>query len=181
MAEIAAASRIRSVELFARGARVTREVTVPELAGTVEIAVPGVTAFGGAVFDCDQTFAGRGRVSFIAPGERFAIGFGADDGLRVRREVHEERDTAALTGTQKRRHEVELFLSNLSGARRVLEVQERIPVSEIEDLEIRGDAPGWNIDADGFARRTVEVAPGEHLKLELAWELRAGSNVTLPY
>jgi uncharacterized protein (TIGR02231 family) len=129
----------------------------------------------------DHSFAGRGRTGFVAPGEPFVIGFGSDDGLRVRREVHEDRESIGITNTQKRRHEVELFLSNLSSAPRKLEVTERIPVSEIEDLEIKSDAPGWTVDADGFARRTVEVKPGEHLKLELAWELRAGSNVTLPY
>jgi hypothetical protein len=40
-----AQSRIRSVELFARGARVMREVTLPPLEGTLEVEVPGVTAF----------------------------------------------------------------------------------------------------------------------------------------
>ena len=96
------------------------------------------------------------------------------------RELDEERDTAALTGTQKRKRAVRLYLSNLSGEKRTVEVQERIPVSEIEGLEVICNDAAWKFDGDGIGRRTVELAAGAHEKLTLRYELRASSNVVLP-
>jgi hypothetical protein len=123
---------------------------------------------------------GRGQTNLVAAGEPLAVGLGTDDAVRVRRELDEERDTAALTGTQKRKREVRLYLSNLSGEKRTVEVQERIPVSEIEGLEVICNDAGWKIDGDGIGRRTVELAPGAHEKLTLRYELRASSNLVLP-
>jgi len=38
---------------------------------------------------------GRGRVRFVAKGEPFELGFGVDDGIRVRRQVADEREVDA--------------------------------------------------------------------------------------
>jgi uncharacterized protein (TIGR02231 family) len=130
-----------------------------------------------------DSLVGRARLDFVAAGEPFEVGLGVDDGLRVRRRVDEKRDAGAVLGTQKIQRTVALHLSNLGGAERRVEITERIPVSEIDDLEVRmGGSNGWRIDTkDGFCRQTVIVAAGQTLSLELSYELRAGARVVLPF
>jgi uncharacterized protein (TIGR02231 family) len=125
---------------------------------------------------------GRARLSFVGAGEPFELGFGPDDAIRARRTEDEERDTQAITGAQRIKRKVSLYLSNLSGdAKRVL-VTERIPVSEIEDLEIALlDAGPFTLDEkDGFLKATVEVEPHGMRTITFTYEVRASSKVVLP-
>jgi uncharacterized protein (TIGR02231 family) len=126
---------------------------------------------------------GRARLDFVAPGEPFEIGFGVDGAVRVRRTTHETRDTTVLTSSQKVRRQVNVFLSNLSRDRRTVQVTERVPVSEIETVEIvLVDREGWQFDAkDGFARRDVTLEPNGTSTVKLVYEIRASSRVVLPF
>ena len=94
----------------------------------------------------------------------------------------EERDTQALTGAQRVKRKVSLFLSNLSGSPRSVLVNERVPVSEIDEVEIQVlDAGSFKLDAkDGFMRTTVEVAARATKMMSFSYEVRAGSKVVLP-
>ncbi|KYF71259.1 hypothetical protein BE17_18580 [Sorangium cellulosum] len=103
--------------------------------------------------------------------------------MRVRRTVDEEQETAAITGSRKIRRRVKLSLSNLSRlAKRVL-VTERIPVSEVAEVEVAlGEAPGWTLDEkDGFLRGRVELPPRGVKTMAFTYELRAGASVVLPF
>lgn len=146
------------------------------LSGTPLLAGPVRVARG-------ASFVGRSKIGFLAPGEPFEIGFGPDDGVRARRHVEEQRDTTAIIGTQKIRRRVDVFLSNLSGAPRTLTLTERVPVSEIEDVEIAmlESSDFQSKDADGLLRAKVTLAPQETKRLGFAYEIRAGSNVVLPF
>src|SRR5207237_8502346 len=46
----------------------------------------------------------------IAAGEPFELGFGVDDGLRVRRHTEDKRDTTPVIGTQKLLRTVRLYI-----------------------------------------------------------------------
>lgn len=126
---------------------------------------------------------GQARIDFVAAGSPFELGFGADDAVRVRRTVDEKRDTVTLTGTQKLRRDVTIYLSNLSSEKRSVLVTERVPVSEIEAVEIvLLDREGWQFDArDGFAKREVALAGNATVALRLAYEVRASSKVVMPF
>ncbi|KYG07838.1 hypothetical protein BE21_27055 [Sorangium cellulosum] len=142
----------------------------PLLAGPVKVARGG-------------SLIGRARLDFVGAGEPFELGFGVDDAVRVRRTVDEEQDTSAITGSRKIRRRVKLSLSNLSSdVKRVL-VTERIPVSEVADVEIAlGEAPGWALDAeDGFLRGRVELPPKGLKTMSFSYELRAAASVVLPF
>ncbi|XXT20499.1 DUF4139 domain-containing protein [Sorangium sp. So ce429] len=142
----------------------------PLLAGPVRVARGG-------------SLVGRARLDFVGAGEPFELGFGVDDAVRVRRTVDEEQETAALTGSRKIRRRVKLSLSNLSSlAKRVL-VTERIPVSEVAEVEVAlGEAPGWTLDEkDGFLRGRVELPPRGVKTMAFTYELRAGASVVLPF
>lgn len=142
----------------------------PLLAGPVRVAREGA-------------LVGRARLDFTAPGEAVEISFGPDDGLRVRRTTREERDTQPITGRQKYKRIVKLYLSNMSGEERTVRVVERVPVSEIEELEIAlVEAGGFKAEGkDGLVVQQVPLAPRATKTLELAWEARAGSKVVLPF
>jgi uncharacterized protein (TIGR02231 family) len=130
---------------------------------------------------------GRARLDFVAPGEPFELGFGPDDALRVRRTLEVKRDTAAIIGTQKIERTVKLFLSNLSDAEKRVELTERIPVSEVEGVEIdlkeaKDFAPDKSAGpATGFLKASLSIAPRDTRTLSLKYEIRAKANVALPF
>lgn len=130
-----------------------------------------------------SSLVGRARVGFVGAGESFELGFGGDDGLRCKRSISEEREQAAITGTQTIKRHVTLYLSNLSGETREAELVERTPVSEIEGLEIKlTEVPGWQPDAkDGYLQRNVKLAANATETLSYRYEIKAGKNVQLPF
>jgi len=137
---------------------------------------------GPIVLSRGSELCGRGRVNFIGRGEPFELGFGPDDGLRVRRQVSEEREQAALTGTQRIARTVKLFVSNLGGSTRKLLVSERVPVSEIREVEIsveRTSGMRWD-GKDGFAHFDLELPGRATRELLLSYHIEAPSRVQLP-
>ena len=116
-------------------------------------------------------FVGFTRTLYVAPGERLELGFGPDDDLRVRRVVDEESEVDSVDQWTKRTFTTTVYLSNLAGAGKLVEVVERVPVSEIEHVRVTvvadktSGAPA--IDADGFVRWNVELAPYGRMKLFL--------------
>jgi uncharacterized protein (TIGR02231 family) len=127
---------------------------------------------------------GRSKTDFVGRGEAFELGFGPDDSVRARRKQTEKRDRTMLIGTQKIDRVVRLYLSNLSGETKEVTVLERIPVSEIEEVEIALTEGGadWNHNArDGFLRRKVLLGARETKEIGYSYEIRAKSNVELPF
>ena len=159
--EIARVAHLRATATLTRGG--------PLLAGPVRIAR-------------GQSLIGRARLDFVGKGEPFEVGLGTDDGVRVRRTQTDQRETTPVTGTQKIKRAVKVFLSNLSSEARRVVVVERLPVSEIDDVEITLTTAGGfrNEGKDGFLLREVELGPNATQTLELAYELRASSKVVLP-
>lgn len=142
----------------------------PLLAGPVRVARKG-------------SLVGRARVLFVGQGDSFELGFGTDDGVRVRRLVEENRDTVPVIGTQKVHRKLKLSVSNLSGENKSFTIIERIPVSEIADVEILAQSKeGWTLDGkDGSLKREVTLGPRALKELEYDYELRAAAKVDLPF
>jgi uncharacterized protein (TIGR02231 family) len=159
MAERAEAAHVRATATW-RG-------DAPLLAGPVHLGREG-------------SLVGRSRVGFVGQGEPFELGFGADDGLRARRRVDEERDTSML-GTQKISREVHVYLSNLAATPRKILVVERVPKSEIADVKVEITAAGGATvdDKDGFLRWHIELPANQTKKLSFAYRIEAASKVSL--
>ena len=128
-----------------------------------------------------SALVGRGRLGYVASGEPFTLGFGLDDNLRLRRTVETRREQSAISGTQRIEHTVRLYLSNLSDAERGVTIQERIPVSEIADVQVALlEAEGFkHRPDDGFLTAEIVVGPRETRELRLKHEIRAKPNVRL--
>ena len=130
-----------------------------------------------------DSLIGRTKLDFVGPQEEFELGFGPDDAVRVRRRVRDFHDSSAITGTKRIEFTVDLFLSNLSEERRELEISERIPVSEVEGLDISlHRAEGFELDEkDGILSAKVELEANQTLRKTLVYEVRAPSRMVLPF
>jgi len=125
---------------------------------------------------------GRTQILYIAPGERFELGWGPDLALRVSRDRRELAEKSKLLSSwTTARHRVTLKLSNIGPEPRQIVVRERIPVSEVEKVEVglepEATKPKATPDVDGILTWTVEVAPFGREKIELGWKVAHHSDV----
>lgn len=129
----------------------------------------------------DGALIGRGEVGFVAPQEAFVLGFGGDDALRIKRTTSEVRETAKLTGRQTITRTVELFISNIGPQIASFKLEERIPVSEIEQITVELDAkvttPAATADENGMVRWQISVPAFGTEKVKLSYKLCASSDV----
>lgn len=110
-------------------ARLANTGAAPLLAGPVDL----VMASG---------YIGRTEIGFVAPGEQLALGFGIDADVRVhRRETRDRDDAGLLGGWNVQTVRVAVRLSNLAAEPREIVVTERVPISEVEQVEIQTSAP----------------------------------------
>lgn len=152
-----------------RRVRAQHQGEQPLLAGPVELVVDG-----GRV--------GRTSLRFIAPGERFELGLGPDPDLRLHRRAERvDPEPGPLSRWTSTEHRITLRLSNLGTEARSVELTERIPVSEVEqvrvELDARQSSPGCRADADGMVRLPVDLAPGGTAERVLAWKLERKRDV----
>ncbi len=126
-------------------ARISNVDSVPLLAGPVDL----IMASG---------YVGRAEVGFVAAGEKFYIGFGPEADVRIHRtETHERDDAGMLGGWNVQTVRVAVRLSNLGNERREITVTERIPISEIEQVEVQIASP------DAFLLGTDPHTGGEEI------------------
>ncbi|MER5946767.1 mucoidy inhibitor MuiA family protein [Streptomyces sp. NPDC001904] len=132
-------------------------------------------------------FTGRATLDFTAPGAAQELAFGSADTYRVTREAEEFRNTTGLTQRTVVTRTVRLHLSRFSApdetGDRVIAVRERIPVSEVSDVEVRlrkescSPAPDA-LDAEGIARWDVTLPPGGRRTVTLVYEVSASAKVS---
>jgi len=152
-AELSPAAILRS--------RQANAAATPVLAGPVDLIRRG-------------GLAGRATVLYVAPQASFDLGWGPDGDIRVHRTESRVDDKAALLSNWTTTvHKVVISLSNLADSPRTLTVQERIPVSSIEQVRIEPDAahtiPAAQPDAQGIVQWTISLPA------------RGQSTVTLQY
>ncbi len=161
MAELAPAVLLRS-EQVNRG-------EVPILAGPVDLVRGG-------------GFVGRTSVLFVAPGERFELGWGPDGAMRVRRELERSaEDSGMLSSWISRDTRVTLKLTNLGTEQHLVTVRERVPVSEIDKVRIEvrrdGTTGARRPDDDGIVTWTVDLQPDERERVELTYTIKRHQDV----
>ncbi len=162
---------------------IVESVLVPELAQAVINRVSLVNRGSHAILAgpvdliAENGLVGRSPVLYVAPGERFALGFGPDPAIRVTRDP--EQVTAkpgALSRHVKTEHTVTLMLSNISQEEKSFTLTERIPVSEVEEVRVSFDSkrstPGAEPDANGHLTWHLCLAPGGHQSVCLGYTVR---------
>jgi uncharacterized protein (TIGR02231 family) len=127
-------------------------------------------------------YVGRSQLSFAGVGERLKLGFGSEDTLRIARQVEEKLDTHRLTGRRTRTHFVKLFLSNTGNRAEQIAIEERMPVSEVEAVEVEllkdkaRPAPA-KVSQDGIVRFEVPASPRSQQELAFAYTVSSSSKV----
>ena len=127
-------------------------------------------------------FIGRGQLKFAGVGETVVLSFGSEDGMRVVRRLEQKTEEARLTGRRTTRNAVKLFVSNASDVAARVVLEERVPVSEVKEVEVQvlvkdcKPAPG-PVSKDGIARIELQCEPGATREVDFVWELSAAAKV----
>ncbi len=139
----------------------------PILAGPVELLL-------------QNGFVGWTRVLFVAPGEEFRLSFGPDASLRLARTEKDRTVDATSTDWKTMSKTVWLYLSSLGDEPRSVDIIERMPVSEIEQVKValsKKTSPKPKVDENGLATWTVELAPRSQAQLTFGYELSTAPGV----
>lgn len=127
-------------------------------------------------------FVGTTRTLFVAPGEKFQLGFGPDDDVRVQRTVETREVVDEVDRWRRRTNSVALYLSNLGPDDKQVEIVERLPVSEIEHVKVTLQADKTSgsphLDDDGFLKWTMTVPARGRLRLGLVYVVAFAPGVT---
>ena len=144
----------------------------PLLAGPVEL-LRGDLAIGST------------STTLVPAGERFQLGWGDHDGLRL---VHRHKhavDFTLITGSQTHTFEIEIRVSHLGTEPVDVQIDERIPVSELKQVKvtITESTPALTrpADEDGFCGWRVSLQPGQTRTLQLTYTVVASRNIQLPF
>lgn len=130
----------------------------------------------------DAGLAGRTSVLYIAPGERFELGWGPDPNLRVhRRDERLEDESRILSSWTTQRHKVTLRLSNIGDEQKTVHIKERVPVSEIEKVQIsvHPDETTGRVrpDVNGFLDWSVTLQPFGQDSVTLRYDIKKHDDV----
>lgn len=140
----------------------------PILAGPVELLL-------------QNGFVGWTKVLFVAPGEEFRLSFGPDATLRLSRAEKERAQEATSTDWKTLTKTVWLYLSSLGEEAKTVELVERMPVSEIEQVKItlgaKRTSPKPKVDENGFATWVIELAPRAQAQVTFAYDLSTAPGV----
>ncbi|MFI7008467.1 mucoidy inhibitor MuiA family protein [Streptomyces sp. NPDC050145] len=171
----------------------TEQVCAPELSPLVAQVARFTNPTGHALLAGpvdlirDSGFTGRGTLPFTAPGAPQELSFGTADTYRVTRRTEESRDTTTLTQRTVITRTVRLHVSRFSPpgetSPETITLRERIPVSEVANVDIRlrkesCTPPPDTLDPEGIARWDLTLPPGGRATVTLVYEVVAGAKVT---
>jgi uncharacterized protein (TIGR02231 family) len=134
---------------------------------------------GRAALFTEGAFVGASQLAFTAPGEAFSVFLGVDDRLKMERTL--DKKTSVLRRSGKRTEMALAFVltaENLGNEPIVVEMAERIPVAqtneiEIDDVELPRKAKP---DAHGVAHWTETIAPHAKVTWRVSYTLEYPSD-----
>ncbi|MBC7738551.1 MAG: DUF4139 domain-containing protein, partial [Candidatus Saccharibacteria bacterium] len=134
-----------------------------------EILLPGT-----AYLYRDGALVGGVTLEALSPGGDVDLGFGAIDGIRLKRDMPQraEGDRGILTTSTQIEEKAVLEVENLTGEAWPVRLMDQVPYSEQEDLKISYTADPAVTEADIDGKRGVlawefDLAPGETQKISL--------------
>jgi uncharacterized protein (TIGR02231 family) len=146
----------------------TNQANLPVLAGPVDL-IRGTE------------YMGRTTVAFIAPQERFVLGWGTDATMRVQRTTARKHEKNHLTQWNTTTNTVNIFLSNIGDEIRLITMTERVPVSELEKVKIeviQDETTDYvKPDINGFCNWYLRIPPYAQAKVALVYKVSAAPDV----
>jgi uncharacterized protein (TIGR02231 family) len=138
----------------------------------------------------DGVFAGMGLMPQLSPGEEHDLGFGADEHVKVKRAVTENKkgETGTFTTSRVEERRYAILVKNLHTRAIEVQVIDRIPVSMQQDITVefsagKGPEPSEK-DLNG-KRGTLmwqmTAAPGEEKQIAFGYRVTAPANKPIWY
>ena len=157
----------RKAEIVYRKSAIVNDTNVPLLAGKVNVFF-------------NNNFVSSGTIGTILPKEPFNLYFGADEGIKIKREmVSKLRDDAGLTNNkEKYSYEFKITLQNFHKIPCKVTVVDQIPLSQDKDIEIKkGDItppmnPKEGDDEKGFLRWVMNLNPQEKTPINFKYQVK---------
>lgn len=126
-------------------------------------------------------YVGKASINFIAPGEKFALGWEPDAAIRVQRVTTEEKEQDHLTKWNNLTTTTKLFISNIGAERRVVKTTERVPISELEQVKVEviteKTTDSKQPDENGFCNWDFILEPYSQISATLVYKISAASEV----
>lgn len=115
----------------------------------------------------DGTFVGTGQLPQLTPGEEHELGFGADDAVRVKHALIEEKrgESGIITSSKSDVRNFRITVKNAHAQDVQLTVMDQIPASQHQDIKVE------LISKTPPSRRDVDDKRGV-----LAWDQKIGAN-----
>jgi uncharacterized protein (TIGR02231 family) len=126
----------------------------------------------------DGTFVGTGTLPVLSPGEDHELGFGADDQVRVRHAISEEKqgETGLISSAKTDSRNFRITIKNMHERAVQLVVHDQIPVSQNEDIKVDIVGPTSPTKKDIEDRRGViafesKLEPEEEKVIEFGYRV----------
>jgi uncharacterized protein (TIGR02231 family) len=126
----------------------------------------------------DGTFVGTGELPVLSPGEVHEVGFGADDQVRVRHAIAEEKrgETGLISSARTDSRNFRITVKNLHERAVELVVHDQIPASQNQDVkvELLGPAAPTRKDIDdkrGVIAFESKLEPEEERVIEFGYRV----------
>ncbi|MEM9639710.1 MAG: DUF4139 domain-containing protein, partial [Pseudomonadota bacterium] len=165
-------------EIFARAVPL-RDSTAFLMARFTNTAPEPLYGGGEAAYYLDNGLIGFGEMAHIAAGDEAELSFGPIEDLQLERVVLDlnEGDSGILTRSNTRNEEIRIRIDNIGGRTWPIELLDRVPFSEQEDLVITYSAtppPDQQNPEDlrGILRWDLELAGGESQSIVLRQNLK---------
>jgi len=116
----------------------------------------------------DAIFTGKSTLKTVAAGENFELFFGADDQLKVKREVAKVRKKAGLLGSNRLSYHCTVELENFKKRAVTVSLLDQLPLAGNAEIKASLDEAQPKPDetrADGRLLWKVLLAPGEKKKI----------------
>jgi uncharacterized protein (TIGR02231 family) len=125
------------------------------------------------------SYVGDTKLRHHGVGEPLEVSLGADEEIKVERQVLEEkdRDAAFLSSTKQIVRAFRTVLTSRAAAGVTVEVRDNLPVSKIDDVrvDLQGNRTtgGYKLDRDrGMLTWSIPLAPAEHKNVDVAYTIK---------
>lgn len=130
----------------------------------------------------DGAFVGRTVLSLVAPGEKFSVFLGVNDGLKLDRKLDRKRSSI-----DRGRRRTELAVSyivsaeNLTKKELTLSLTDRVPAVQDDDIELDDVVipKGAKRDRDGLVTWTRTIKPGQRVSWRIEYQIEYPTGLAL--
>ncbi|KAA5597244.1 mucoidy inhibitor MuiA family protein [Blastochloris sulfoviridis] len=128
----------------------------------------------------DGILVGTGRLDLVTQGETVSLGFGADERTKVTRTLlrRDESQSGLVSQSRVERQEMKISVRNAHDVPMRITVEDRIPQSEDQDIQVElasgGTAPTARDVGDrrGVLAWSYDYAPGESRTITFGWRVK---------